>query len=229
MTYTNEKGESGWTDVADPFTAMDPWTKQRERNTPDTPMPHVGPRTPPGDMATSSAEPWEQQCSWETYEVASKKLKTDKDEAERIDLQDWARGSCAIPTLALGSGAARGDGDRLGYQVAPELRAAPPPHMAEPMDEHTLAFSNLHDAADMEERYGDKFSKARRDNEKPTKEKIEVHKKFAEKAKQSMADLWKARLVLPPEGLQKVIGRGVWKWASPTAREGSSHGRGERD
>ncbi len=170
-----------------------------------------GPRTPPGHTVTSSTGTWE-QTSWETYDVTAKKLKTDKDEAERIELQDWARGSSATPTLALGSGAARGDGDRLGYQVAPELRVATPPHMAMPMDEPmpatnkgTQIFANIHESADMEERYGDKFSKAWLNNEKPTGEEIEVHENFTAKAKQSMHDLAIARKRMKPKDFKRCL------------------------
>jgi hypothetical protein len=47
-----------------------------------------------------------------------------------------ARGpQCNTPTQALGSSAARGDGDHVGYHVAPELRAAQPPYLAYAKDE----------------------------------------------------------------------------------------------
>ena len=70
-----------------------------------------------------------------------------------------ARGPLSnTPTQALGSGAARGDGDRLGYQAAPELRAAPPALMAMPKDvpmhvtnDGRNVFANFNESADMED------------------------------------------------------------------------------
>ena len=57
----------------------------------------------------------------------------------------------------------------------------------------------------MEERFGDKFSKAIKNKEKPSREEIEVHAVYAEKCKQAMAEITRAHMLLPDKEFRKSI------------------------
>ena len=128
----------------------------------------------------SSNDTWD-QTSWEDYEQAKK-----------------------TATLGDGAGAALGEVDREGYLEATDPCTAPPPLDADVKQAQMEAvkvakegIARLNDAADREERFGDKFSKAIMNKEKPSREEIEVHAAYAESCKQAMADITRAQLLLP--------------------------------
>ena len=108
--------------------------------------------------------------------------------------------------------AALGNVVREVYLVATDPCAAPPPLDAEETQARMEAckvakegIARLHDAADMEERFGDRFRKAIKNKEKPSREEIKVHVAYAEKCQQAMADITMAQMLLPDKEFRKSI------------------------